>query len=68
MNPKWISEEAQLWNAIMDPGSPALNRMARKVERMPSGKNKTRLHEQISKARSRQFAAGWTSLRSLIDH
>lgn len=68
MNPKWISEERKLWNATMDPGSPALAKLARKVERMPAGKHKTKLREQVTKARGREFAAGWASFHDLMVH
>lgn len=68
MNPEWISEEVRLWNTLNDPGDPGLNRMARKIERLPGGKHKTEMRLKISKAKAREFAAGWDSFRSLMEH
>jgi hypothetical protein len=68
MNQKWISEEVQFYNATMDPGDPALARMARKAERLPAGKHKTEMRLKIAKAKAREFAAGWDSFRSLVGH
>jgi hypothetical protein len=68
MNPEWICEEAQLYDAVMDPGDPALAKLARKIERLPGGKYKTEMRLKISKAKAREFAAGWDSFRSLMGH
>lgn len=68
MDSAWLSEEVRLWNTIMDPGSPALARFARKVERMPAGKHKAKLLDQISKARKSNFAAGWSAFHKLVDN
>ena len=68
MTPKWIAEELQLWNTLNDPGDPDLYRWERRVKRMPAGKNKTKLQQQITKDRARQFAAGWTAFNSLVNH
>lgn len=68
MTPGWLAEELHLWNTLNDPGDRSLNILARKVDRMPGGKNKTKLQQQITKARARQFAAGWTAFGALMKH
>jgi len=68
LDQKWITEESRLWNAVMNPGSPAVAKLARRVARLPPGKNKSKLQQQITKTRAREFAAGWDSFRSLVSH
>jgi hypothetical protein len=68
MNQAWTAEENRLYNATMNPGDPALARMARKAERLPAGKHKTEMRLKIAKAKAREFAAGWDSFRSLVEH
>jgi hypothetical protein len=68
MTNEWLAEELRLWNALNDQGDRALNVLARKVDRMPGGKNKSALQQQITRARATRFAAGWQAFRSLVAH
>jgi len=68
MDTKWITEELHLWNDLNDPGDRGLVRLSHKVRRLPAGKNKAKLQQQITKARARQFASGWSAFRSLMTH